>query len=510
MIGAMKDKNDDSMKLEDYFLNMDLNEDLKQIYEIINDDELNIHYKKEKKLFFLRNQNYKNYCDINLEKYIDLPESLNKKLKDIKILYNELNPKQLLNEDEIEALKHKRNINKIFNLIQELDEQINEKLHDLEKLNNLDQSKISISYFDSLNLNEKLKLDVLNIYNQIIICSSEIGENDIESLKLEIKRRELLNQIFKLLNIINSSTTSGSDDQELLTLNNKISSLIENYENKLEYLDNLMIQNSKYFEEYSNFKAFFSKVFTYNKSDYKECKKTYEILSDDLKFKVIANNYEELFIKEKKEKDFISEKLGIKNISKSLDYISANYIEILNDLDKSTIEDIYKLISSNNYDIKTIRLKLESIVRNIWNKTMTDFPNEMSGDNFYFLCSNNQFLEPKYETILLTKRIVERMEDYHDYQIGFICNYNKNILYITDNDDIMSVDDSDMSSLKTPLQIEQEYINFNVLNKVVLNGLSTRIAAVYFIDDGDAKKYAKALELSNSYGLPLVNIKKIK
>ena len=509
MTRAMKEKNNDSIKLEDYFLNMDLNDDLRQIYEIINDDDLNLQYKKEKRLFNLRNQNYKNYCDINLEKYIDLPESLNKNLEDIKAFYNEMNSKQLLIEDETKALQHKRNIRKIFNLIEKLDDQIRENLQILEKSNNSDQSKISISYFDSLNLDEKLKSDVLNLYNQVIMCSPEMGKSNIECLKLEIKRRELLDQIFKLLDI-NSSSTSSSDNEKLLALNDKLSLLIENYKNNLEYLDGLMIQNSKYFEEYENFKTFFLNQFMYNKNDYKECKKTYEILSDDFKFKLIANNYKELFIKERNEKTFILEKLGIKNISKSLDYISANYIEILNDSDKSTIENIYKLISTENYDIKAIRLKLESIVRKIWNKTMTDFPNEMSGDDFYFLCSNNQFLEPKYETILLTNRIIERMEDYRDYQIGFICNYNKNILYITDSDDIMSVDDSDMSSLKTPLQIEQEYINFNVLNKVVLNGLCTKIVAVYFIDDGDYAKHAKALELANNYNLPLVNIKKIK
>ena len=48
MTRAMKEKNNDSIKLEDYFLNMDLNDDLRQIYEIINDDDLNLQYKKKK------------------------------------------------------------------------------------------------------------------------------------------------------------------------------------------------------------------------------------------------------------------------------------------------------------------------------------------------------------------------------------------------------------------------------------------------------------------------------
>ena len=98
---------------------------------------------------------------------------------------------------------------------------------------------------------------------------------------------------------------------------------------------------------------------------------------------------------------------------------------------------------------------------------------------------------------------------YQNYQIGFICGYDDNIMYITENDDIMSVTNvNDMSNLKTPLQLEQEFINFKVCNRIALNGFKTKIEAVYFINDGNFDKYRKAVELSNMYKLPLIELKK--
>ena len=100
------------------------------------------------------------------------------------------------------------------------------------------------------------------------------------------------------------------------------------------------------------------------------------------------------------------------------------------------------------------------------------------------------------------------MDDYLDYQIGFICNYKNNILYITENDDIMSVKHDDLSKLKTPKQIEQEYINFNIVNKIALDGYMTNFIAVYYIDDNNEVVYNKALELSKENNLPLIKLKK--
>ena len=72
----------------------------------------------------------------------------------------------------------------------------------------------------------------------------------------------------------------------------------------------------------------------------------------------------------------------------------------------------------------------------------------------------------------------------------------------------MTVNHNDMSNLKTPKQIEQEFINFKVCNRIALNGYLTDITGVYLIDDNDILKYKKAVSLSNQYNLPLIIIKK--
>ena len=72
----------------------------------------------------------------------------------------------------------------------------------------------------------------------------------------------------------------------------------------------------------------------------------------------------------------------------------------------------------------------------------------------------------------------------------------------------MSVKYDDMSNLKTPKQIEDEFINFKVCNRIALNGFKTVLQAVYLIDDDDEVKLRKAIDLSESYDLPLIKIRK--
>ena len=124
------------------------------------------------------------------------------------------------------------------------------------------------------------------------------------------------------------------------------------------------------------------------------------------------------------------------------------------------------------------------------------------------MCTNNPFIDEKYQAILITKKEIIKVNDYEDYQIGFICEYNSNILYVTENEDIMSVQFDDMSNLKTPKQIEDEFINFKVCNRIALDGFKTKLTAVYYIDDGDENKLAKAVDLCRTYSLPLIKIKK--
>ena len=178
---------------------------------------------------------------------------------------------------------------------------------------------------------------------------------------------------------------------------------------------------------------------------------------------------------------------------------------------KNIIEYIFNKLNSYDYDIEELNKLLSSIVRKIWNDTITDVYNFNPKEDYYFICSNNQFIDAKYQTILISNKEFVRVDDYEDYQIGFICGYNDNIMYITENDDIMSVTEyDDMSYLKTPLQLEQEFLNFKVCNRIALNGFKTKIEAVYYINDNNIDKYIKAIELANMYKLPLIELKKQK
>lgn len=45
-------------------------------------------------------------------------------------------------------------------------------------------------------------------------------------------------------------------------------------------------------------------------------------------------------------------------------------------------------------------------------------------------------------------------------------------------------------------------------NRIALNGYKTDIIGIYYIDDGDDLKYLTAVNLANTYKLPLIKIKK--
>jgi len=184
-------------------------------------------------------------------------------------------------------------------------------------------------------------------------------------------------------------------------------------------------------------------------------------------------------------------------------------MNLLNDEDKQIIQYLYDQVSEE-YNIEEIYSKLSKIVNNIWEKTITNIYSFKMNDDFFFICTNNQFIDEKHQAILITNRMLERVSDYDEYQIGFIMNFNNNIMYITENEDIMSLDYEDMSNLKTPKQIEQEFLNFKVCDRIALNGHISKVIAVYFIDDGDLVKYQKSVNLANQHKLPLIVLKKDK
>lgn len=496
----------------DYFENMDLDSDIRKLYELIDDDDLQDEFEKNAKLNKLRNQNHKRYYDINISKLENLPYDLDDIIKEVLNLYNFIDYKTLLSSNLDTSENTKKILDNIYRKLNILDRMVNSTLKDLTKKNDERQSKFSLNYFKNLDINESTRKDLIERYNKLVLYSSVITKDIYEDLKRQIVRTESINDMLKILHIEEEHKLSTSKKERLDEINKKIDIEISKYKDKLNYLDDLIMENSKYTEEFNDFKNFYNKIIAYDDNSYENAKQTYEILSDDSRFKILINQYEELFIKEredtKKEEKFVYEKIGIKNIKTSLNYITANYMDSLDEESKAIIEYIYSKIDSDNYDIKQISKALNLIVKDIWRNTITDIYSYNPNENYYFICTNNQFRDPKYQTILISKKEIQRVDNYSDYQIGFICGYNDNIMYITENEDIMTVDYDDLSNLKTPLQLEQEFINFRVCNRIALNGYLTRIEAVYFINDGNKELYNKALELANMYKLPLIELKK--
>lgn len=498
---------------DDYFETLNLNSELEKLYEIINDEELQDEFEEEVRLTNLRNENHKRYHNINTLKYKNLPKELDDIIEDIMNLYSYIDPKEILSANLFDSNNIKTILNNIYRRINRLDRMVKSLLKEITKSNDKKQSKLSINYFKSLDINDELKKDLIGKYNDLVLYSSFITEDSYEDLKRQIKRESYISEILKLLNIEEEKRISLQKKDKLNILNKKINLEIKKYKEYIQYLEDMMPDDSKYVKEFENFKNFCNKLIAYDDASYENAKQTYEILSDELRFKAYVSNFEELFVQEIKDKQseekFIFEKIGIKNLKKSLDYITANYMDKLDEESKNIIGYIFDNLNRVDYDLNELNKALSLVVRNIWSSTITNVYEFNPNEDYYFICANNQFIDEKYQTILITRKEINRVDDYQDYQIGFICSYNDNIMYITENDDIMSIDDSDdMSNLKTPLQLEQEFMNFKICNRIALNGYKTKIQAVYYINDGNMDKYMKAIELANRYKIPLIELKK--
>ena len=498
--------------LNETFTHLDLNQDIQKLYTLLNDQDLQEDFDKKVYLTNLRNENYKRYNDIKIVKYKELPKEFSDLVDDIFSFYEYINVRDILTDNYEDSKNNKIILDNIYRRIYRLDNVINSYLKQLTKENDEAQKKFSRIYFNNLNIDKDFKKDLIEKYNDLVLHSSKISSDLYEELSIQVKRKEYIDEILKSLNIFVSTNTKLVSEDILNTLNILINIKINQYNNKIYYLEDLLPRNSKHAKEFSDFKHFYNKLIAYDDTDYENARQTFDILNDTEKMNNYINNFEAMFINErteiKKEEQFIYEKIGIKNLKTSLNYINENYGSIVSEEDKNIVRYVFKQLNNSNYDINDLNAKLKSVVDNIWKTQITDVYQYDPQKEYYFICSNNQFIDEKYQTILITKKEIEKVNDYEDYQIGFICGYNDNIMYITENDDIMTVDKDDMSNLKTPLQLEEEFMNFKICNRIALNGYKTKIEAVYYINDGNEEKYMKALDLSNMYKIPLIEFKK--
>ena len=494
------------------FTDIDLNSSMEKIYEIIDNDRLQAEFEKQVNLTKLRNENYTRYNQINISKYKNLPDELSEYALSIINLYGQIDVKNILTDNYEDSKKSKEKLDNISLKITKLENMISSYLKEVIIKNNENQSKFSITYFKNLDVDEKTKQELINRYDDLILCSALIPKDIYEELRIQERRKEYINEIFKKVKTANKQTLNLLSQDKIQLLNVSINLEIQKYKERIGYLEDLIPEHSKYLDEFNEFKDFFNRLIAYDDESYENTKQIFEILTDSTKVQNRIDTLENLFIDERdslrRESKFVYEKIGIKNLKSSLNYITANYVAKLSEENKKVIEYIHEQLNGNSYDLDELNRTLKSVVKAIWKEQITDVYSFDPDEDYYFICSNNQFIDEKYETILITKKELDRVDDYEDYQIGFICPYNDNILYITENEDIMTVKDDDMSDLKTPIQIEQEFVNFKVCNRIALNGHITSIQAVYLINDGNMEKYLKAVELANMYKLPLIELKK--
>lgn len=484
----------------DFIEDNKISDELRKFYKLI--------YEESSDLNSLINENKNRYSCINLNDIDSLPDDFYNIVKEIKKIYSFILPESLDIENFEQAKENKKILDVLTNHIKKLSEMIEEETEELTNENKGRQDKIKqINYS---NFNKNTLVEILNKYNNLLYYTYSKDMNIFSEYKKQLKIKKEINKIYRLINLEIDYDENTKDKLE--DLKQKTSLELKKLYDKIIYLEDLMVEGSKHLKEFLEFKKLFSKITAYDDNNYLEVNKVYNFIKDN---NVLLNKFNELeliLINEReyknKEKDFIFEKIGLKNIKISLDYISANYINNLNYASKQIINEIYNDITNDNCNIYETYKKLKRVVNYIWRTNVTDVFAYEQGNDFCLICTNNQFIDEKYQAILITKQMLERVENYSDYQIGFVCNFNDNILYVTENDDIMLAEDNDMSNLKTPKQIEQEFLNFKVRNRIALNGYITSISSVYFINDGDYIKYRKAVELANQYNLPLLILKK--
>ena len=307
----------------------DINEYLKNFYTIYGSEEV----EKQIELDDLRSQNHEEYYKIDLLKLRDLPNEFDSIIDEIRKSYNVIQSDKLLIESESIAKEHQKLLSDINRNIKRLDMMVKTTLEELELENDERQSKLSIAYIKSLDIDFNLKSRILNLYNDLVLYNTELVKDNYEDLRRQVVRKQYLDYIFKLLNLEKSDNENKAFKKELIHLNKEIKDKIIEYDNKILYLEDLIDPTSKYKDEFSEFVNFYKKIKVYDDKNYENAKQTYEILSDKSMFADKIKSFENMFIDEfentKKEESFVHNKIGIKNIRKSLDFISVNYMDIL-------------------------------------------------------------------------------------------------------------------------------------------------------------------------------------
>lgn len=504
----------DKELLDKTLTSIDLNSYIEKMYEIVDDEELRSEFKQKTELTNLRNENYKNYKNIDISRFKNLPDEFSDIREEIISLYDCINLKDMLTDNYEDSKNNQVLLRRLYKEISKLTGMVQTYLNNILQYNDSKQKQLSVEYIRSLDIDENLKRVIIEKYNDLVLFSSKIATNIYDDLNLQLSRKEKIDDILTSLNVsIIPKKETLITDERLEPLNKLIDQLIKDYSSKFIYLEDLMIENSIYSKKLSTFKSSFNDFIAYDDKDYGVTSEVFKVLNG-IDIRNYFSDLEDSLISEREEilrkTEVIDDSISIKNLEQSVKFIEERYMSGLSDKHKEMVKYVSDKLRSGNYNLEILKQTLQIVVVDIWKKDITDIYSFDPDKDYCFICSNNQFIDEKYQTILLTKKEVESVTDYEDYQIGFICDYDDNVMYITKNSDIMMSKGRDMSHLKTPKQLENEFINFKACDRIALNGYKTKIKAVYYIDDKNMDKYIKAVELANEYFLPLIVLRKPK
>lgn len=427
----------------------------------------------------LRDLNHLNYFELKIDKIKDLPIQYETEALEIFDLYNTIDSITLLKENFSSAKEHSNLIKTIKKRIESLEEKLSIDLDKIIEENDKLEKDLDLSILKDTNPNTESQRKIIDerINSLKFFNLSTNTKNPGFEISRQEKRKKYIDEIREMILTYDKNLIKNRKQNELKEINKEIELKYEEY---LDKIDNL----KKYIKVNKNFDNLIKKIneiFDYDKNDYEDAN---YLLNDVIFNKRIDKELEKY---NKILKDVTNPTLKMKETPNELkDTIKNNYVNLLTEKEIQELND-------NKYLIK-----LKQILDKIWKNEITNVENYTEGNNFKFLCSNLNEYKKEIIVKLITSEELKYLNDFGDYKVGYIYEFNDNIKSILYNN-------SD-SFDKTPIDLEAILINQKEFPEIKLY-LNSRKQAVFYIKNEDFnEEYEMANKLSNEENLPLIVI----
>lgn len=427
----------------------------------------------------LRDLNHLNYFELKIDKIKDLPIQYETEALEIFDLYNTIDSITLLKENFSSAKEHSNLIKTIKKRIESLEEKLSIDLDKIIEENDKLEKDLDLSILKDTNPNTESQRKIIDerINSLKFFNLSTNTKNPGFEISRQEKRKKYIDEIREMILTYDKNLIKNRKQNELKEINKEIELKYEEY---LDKIDNL----KKYIKVNKNFDNLIKKIneiFDYDKNDYEDANC---LLNDVISNKRIDKELEKY---NKILKDVTNPTLKMKETPNELkDTIKNNYVNLLTEKEIQALND-------NKYLIK-----LKQILDKIWKNEITKVENYTEGNNFKFLCSNLNEYKKEIIVKLITSEELKYLNDFGDYKVGYIYEFNDNIKSILYNN-------SD-SFDKTPIDLESILINQNEFPEIKLYLNSRKQAVFYIKNENFNEKYEMGNKLSNEENLPLIVI----